>query len=102
MPFLWIHTFRIVGGTILAPGAVDARVPTDFRDMIGYGDLATAALALLAVIGLRTRFPAAIALVRQDLANPAYRPLLTCPVLQGLRRGALHRLAGARRSDGPE
>ncbi len=63
MPLLWVHAFRIVGGTILAPGAVDARVPTEFRVMIGYGDLVTAVLALLALIALRSRFPGAIALV---------------------------------------
>src|SRR6266446_6300468 len=63
MPLLWIHAFRIVGGTILAPGAVDAAVPTDFRTMVGYGDLATAFLAVLALIALRTRFSGAIALV---------------------------------------
>ena|SRR5579859_1045464 len=63
MPLLWIHVFRIVGGTILAPGSVDARVPMEFRVMIGYGDLATAVLALLALIALRNRFPGAIALV---------------------------------------
>ena len=63
MPLLWIHAFRIVGGTILAPGAVDSKVPIDFRVMIGYGDLATAVLALLALIALRKRFPGAIALV---------------------------------------
>jgi hypothetical protein len=63
MPLLWVHAFRIVGGTILAPGAVDAGVPMDFRVMIGYGDLATALLALLALIALRDRFPGAIALV---------------------------------------
>src|SRR6266487_5426384 len=63
LPLLWIHAFRIVGGTILAPGAVDARVPMDFRVMIGYGDLATALLALLALLALRPRFPGAIALV---------------------------------------
>src|SRR5258706_15986986 len=63
LPLLWIHAFRIVGGTILAPGAVDARVPMDFRVMIGYGDLATALLALLALIALRARFSGAIALV---------------------------------------
>src|SRR6266550_2264301 len=63
VPLLWVHAFRIVGGTILAPGAVDAGVPTEFRVMIGYGDLATAALALLAVIALRVRFSGAIALV---------------------------------------
>jgi len=63
MPLLWVHAFRIVGGTILAPGAVDAGVPMEFRVMIGYGDLATAFLALLALIALRAHFPAAIALV---------------------------------------
>ena len=63
VPLLWIHAFRIVGGTILAPGSVDAGVPMEFRVMIGYGDLATAALALLALIGLRFRFRGAIALV---------------------------------------
>jgi hypothetical protein len=63
VPLLWIHAFRIVGGTILAPGAVDAGVPTEFRVMIGYGDLATAFLALVALIALRARFNGAIALV---------------------------------------
>jgi hypothetical protein len=62
MPLLWVHAFRIVGGTILAPGAVDVSVPTEFRVMIGYGDLATAVVALLALIALRNRFPGAIAL----------------------------------------
>jgi hypothetical protein len=63
VPLLWVHAFRIVGGTILAPGAVDAGVPMAFRVMIGYGDLATAFLALLALIALRARFSGAIALV---------------------------------------
>src|SRR2546425_5111767 len=63
VPLLWIHAFRIVGGTILAPGAVDAGVPAEFRTMIGYGDLATAALALLALVALRAHFRGAIALV---------------------------------------
>src|SRR4030095_1306494 len=63
VPLLWVHAFRIVGGTSLAPGAVDAGVPMDFRVMIGYGDLATAFLALLALIALRARFRGAIALV---------------------------------------
>jgi hypothetical protein len=62
-PLLWVHAFRIVGGTILAPGAVGPGVPSEFRTMIGYGDLATAVLALLAVIALRARFPRDIALV---------------------------------------
>jgi len=63
VPLLWVHAWRVVGGTILAPGAVDAGVPTEFRLMIGYGDLVTAALAILAMCALRGRWPGAIALV---------------------------------------
>jgi hypothetical protein len=62
-PLLWVHAFRTVGGTILAPGAVDAGVPIEFRLMIGYGDLATAVLALLALVGLRFGLRGAIPLV---------------------------------------
>src|ERR1700694_2893766 len=62
VPLVWIHAFRIVGGTILAPGAVDATVPIDFRTMIGYGDMATAFLALAALAALRLRLSGAIAL----------------------------------------
>ena len=63
VPLLWVHAFRVVGGTILAPGAVDSGVPMDFRTMVGYGDLITAFLALLALVGLRTHFSGAIGLV---------------------------------------
>jgi hypothetical protein len=63
VPLLWVHAFRVVGGTILAPGAVGPGVPTAFREMIGYGDMVTAALALVALIALRARLPLAIALV---------------------------------------
>src|SRR5262249_19175254 len=55
--------FRIAGGTILAPGAVDSGVPLDFRVVVGMGDMATGFLALLALIALRVRFRGAIALV---------------------------------------
>ena len=68
VPLVWIHVFRIAGGTILAPGAVGAGVPSEFRTMIGYGDMATALLALVALIALRRRMPAAIALVWLFLA----------------------------------
>src|SRR5258705_7652907 len=63
VPLLWVHAFRIVGGTILAPGAVGPGVPMEFRTMIGYGDLITAVLALLALIAIRIRLRRAIALV---------------------------------------
>jgi hypothetical protein len=68
VPLVWIHAFRIVGGTILAPGSVDAAVPMEFRTMIGYGDMATAVLALLALVALRSRWRGAIALVWLCLA----------------------------------
>jgi len=63
VPLLWVHAFRGVGGTILAPGAVDAGVPMVFRTMVGLGDMATALLALLALVALRARMPAALGLV---------------------------------------
>ena len=63
VPLVWVHAFRIVGGTILAPGAVDAAVPAEFRTMIGYGDMVTALLALVALIALRRGLAAAIPLV---------------------------------------
>ena len=68
VPLVWVHVFRIVGGTILAPGAVDAAVPVEFRTMIGYGDMATALLALVALIALRRRSSVAIPLVWLFLA----------------------------------
>src|SRR5438132_13052069 len=63
VPLLWVHAFRTVGGTILGPGAVAAGVPTEFRTMIGFGDLITALLALIALAALRTRLPGALVFV---------------------------------------
>jgi hypothetical protein len=68
VPLVWIHVLRIVGGTILAPGAADAAVPIDFRTMIGYGDMTTALLALLSLVALRLRMRIAIPLVWLFLA----------------------------------
>jgi hypothetical protein len=63
VPLLWVHAFRIIGGTILAPGAVSSAVSPDFRAMIGYGDMITALLSIIALIALRVRFPGALLLV---------------------------------------
>jgi hypothetical protein len=63
VPLLWVHAFRTIGGTILAPGAVGPGVPSEFRTMIGYGDLVTAFLAIVALIALRARFSGALVLV---------------------------------------
>ena len=68
VPLVWVHAFRMVGGTILAPGAVDTTVPMEFRTMIGYGDMVTGVLAVVALIALRLRFRYAIALVWLFLA----------------------------------
>ena len=61
IPLLWVHVFRVAGATILAPGAVDSGIPEAFRTMVGLGDLATAVLALAAIVLLRRRAPMAIA-----------------------------------------
>ncbi len=63
VPLVWIHVLRIAGGTILAPGAVGDAVPIDFRTMIGYGDMLTAFLAMVALVALRLRVRYAIGLV---------------------------------------
>jgi hypothetical protein len=55
VPLIWVHVFRVVGGTILAPGSVGPGVPASFREMVGYGDMITGALALIALILLRAR-----------------------------------------------
>src|SRR2546430_16924101 len=62
VPLLWVHAFRVVGGSILAPGAVGPGVPMEFRAVVGYGDRSTALLALVALTAPRVPFPAAIAL----------------------------------------
>jgi hypothetical protein len=63
VPLVWVHAFRVVGGTVLAPGAVGAGVPLEFQRMVGIGDLVTAGLALVALVALRYRSTLALALV---------------------------------------
>jgi hypothetical protein len=62
-PLVWVHAFRMIGGSVLAPGAVGVGVPILFQRLVGYGDLVTSSLALLALIALRYRLAWAIALV---------------------------------------
>src|SRR5439155_24806183 len=59
-PLLWVHAFGVAGGAVLAPGAVAAAVPIAFQPMVGYGDLITAALALIALAALPARLAGAI------------------------------------------
>jgi hypothetical protein len=62
-PLLLVHAFRIVGGSILAPGSVGPGVPTDFQTMVGIGDLVTAFVAIVALIAIRYGVPGALAFV---------------------------------------
>jgi hypothetical protein len=63
IPLIWVHVFRIAGGSILAPGSVGPGVPAEFREMIGYGDMATAVLALVTLVALRARGSGAVRFV---------------------------------------
>src|SRR5262245_19081461 len=60
VPLIWVHVFGFIGGSILAPGSVGPGVPSEFREMIGYGDMVTAALAVIALIALRAKGSRAI------------------------------------------
>ncbi len=57
------HAFRHVGMVFLVPGVVAQPLPEAFAIPAAYGDLATGLLALLALIGLRTSWAGALALV---------------------------------------
>src|SRR5439155_25787260 len=59
----WYAVPKLRRGSILAPGSVGPGVPAEFREMVGYGDMVTAALALIALIALRTEWTRAMLLV---------------------------------------
>src|SRR2546430_16273737 len=56
VPLLWVHPFRIVGGTSLGPRPPDAGGPKEVRGMIGHGGPATAAPAALGLLARPARF----------------------------------------------
>lgn len=53
-PLLLLHSFRFVGLAFLVPGVVSPDLPDAFARPAAYGDLATAILALLALVTLRS------------------------------------------------
>src|SRR5258706_13593089 len=63
VPLLWVHAFRIVGGTILAPGSVEAGGAKDFRAVIGYWGLATGFPALFGLVLAPGRLSWAVAIL---------------------------------------
>ena len=50
LPLLLIHAFRYGPLTLLMPGQVDPGLPLGVREVIAYGDLASALLAILAIV----------------------------------------------------
>jgi hypothetical protein len=67
-PLLWVHAFRIVGGTILAPGSVGPGVPTEFRTMIGG---AIAFVWVCVIVGMLDTVNAIIQSMRFSVFNDA-------------------------------
>jgi hypothetical protein len=54
-PLLLLHSFRFVGLAFLVSGVVSPDLPADFARPAAYGDLVTAALALLALATLQSK-----------------------------------------------
>jgi hypothetical protein len=50
------HTLRYMGLVFLVPGVVAPSIPSSFAILAGYGDLAAAVLALIALVALRQRW----------------------------------------------
>jgi len=80
IPLLLLHAMRHLGMTLLVPAVVDPLLPRGFAVPVAYGDLLALALALLAILALRTRLPMAMALVwlfniwgSLDLLNALYQ-----------------------------
>ena len=60
---LFGHVPRYVGMTLLVPGMVDPKLPTEFLSSAAYGDLLEAALALASIFVLRSNWRFAVPLV---------------------------------------
>src|SRR5258708_38122787 len=61
LPLAWVHVFRYAPLTLLVPGQVSSEVPANVANLIAYGDLASALLALVTVIFLKYRLAGALA-----------------------------------------
>jgi hypothetical protein len=87
IPLLFLHAFRHVGLVFLLPTVVGSTLPAPFAVPTAYGDLLTGLLALLAIVALRFRWGAAIALAW--LANLVG----TLDLLYGFAQGVRFRVA---------
>lgn len=50
-----LHSFRFFGLVFIVPGVVGTHLPTAFATSAAYGDLATGALAMMALLTIRAR-----------------------------------------------
>ena len=57
------HALRHIGLTAIVQVVVDPKVPKEWSQPVGYGDLITAGLAIVTLLALRGRWPIAIGLV---------------------------------------
>lgn len=62
-PLLLLHAFRHLGLVFLVPTVVGPSLAPEFAIPAAYGDLLASLLALLAIVALRCRWPAALGLV---------------------------------------
>jgi hypothetical protein len=63
VPLLWVQVFPFAPLALYAPGQVDPRIPGDVAAAVGYGDLISGMLALLALVWVKRRLSGAAALV---------------------------------------
>jgi hypothetical protein len=61
IPLFLVHTLRYLPSTAFAPGQVDPKLPMDTMATIANGDLASALLALVAVVFLRYQWAGSLA-----------------------------------------
>ena len=59
----FVHALRPIGATVLVVSVAGTALPQDFREAVGYGDLATSVLAVITLLALRSRLGFAVALV---------------------------------------
>src|SRR5437870_4139846 len=62
VPLLWVHAFRYAPLALFAPGQSDPRIPADVVATVAYGDLASAVLALTALVALGRGMSSAVGL----------------------------------------
>jgi hypothetical protein len=93
VPLALLHCFRYQGLSFLQPGVVASDLPPAFAIPAAYGDLLTAILALISVVGLHNRWRIAIPLVW--IFNIVGTLDLLNAIAQGLTRFHAGQLGGA-------